>query len=173
MRTKAGWESRPTVDNTIKPWGSNEVIGEKDNKITFTLPDKRMVQPICFKNEGQEGINRLQQTELFRKNKKNYKFFSSNNISLFVSITKRELNAAKCIFKDLIAKKTEISSEIIFDGEELKVLFDYFEHIQTSIIFSYTAVEAFSNAAIPNNFVIEKINNKCVKETWNKRNIER
>ena len=25
----------PTVDNTIKPWGSDTVIGEKDNKITF------------------------------------------------------------------------------------------------------------------------------------------
>ena len=77
------------------------------------------------------------------------------------------------ILLGIVSFLTDISSEIIFDGEELKELFDYFEHIQTSIIFSYTAVEAFSNAAIPNNFVIEEVNNKGVKETWNKRNIER
>ena len=42
-----------------------------------------------------------------------------------------------------------------------------------SLIFIYTAVEAFSNIAIPPDYEIERINHKKVKEIWGKENIER
>jgi len=44
---------------------------------------------------------------------------------------------------------------------------------QALIICVYSAIEALSNVAIPNDFILTKKNNKGVIETWKKVNIER
>ena len=146
---------------------------KKENIVHFTIPDIRMVQPICIKNKNDVGFNRLQQIEKFKKQGKSYEFFSPNNISLFVSVAKRELKNAKNIFNQIHSEKISKNSYVTFNEKEIKTLYDYFESIQVSIIFSYIAVEAFSNAAIPNSFVLKKTNNKGVREIWDKSSIER
>jgi len=142
-------------------------------KVQISIPDKRMAQPICFNEKGSDRFLRLHQIENFKLKGKQFNFSSPNNISLFVNISKKELKASENIYKDLIQKKISSENIIQFSNTELKILYDYFEHLQISIIFSYSAVEAFVNACIPNSFSFEIINKKGVKEIWNKNNIER
>ena len=147
---------------------------EKENEeISFTFPDNRMVPPICYKDKRNGVITRLQQTEIFKHNRKEYQFLRPSNVGLFVNISLKELKLSQNIFNKFINKKMSNSNKILFEEKELTLLYDYFEHIQTSIIFSYTAVESFSNAAIPNNFSIDKINNRGILEIWDKNNIEK
>ncbi len=81
---------------------------------------------------------------------------------------------AKRLYSMLIYPKISTGkTKIIFDDSELEMLYNYFEHIQTSLIFIYTAVEAFANVAIPETFTYEKLNNKKVREIWGKEQIER
>ncbi|XDD52969.1 hypothetical protein AB3N62_10795 [Leptospira sp. WS4.C2] len=98
-------------------------------------------------------------------------FPAPNNISISLSIMKKCLSSARELHKKILRSSTNQKIEIT---EMLKPdFYNYFEQIQTSIIFSYIAIEAFSNAAIPDIFLFEKVNEKGIKETWNKENIER
>lgn len=98
-------------------------------------------------------------------------YTTPNNISLSLSLMKKSHNRAKTLFTKLISKNP--SNKINLRDEEMSELYDYFEEIQTSIIFSYIAVEAFTNAAIPEKYTFKKFNEKGIEETWNKENIER
>ncbi len=101
-------------------------------------------------------------------NNEKFCYSAPNNISLSLSLMKKSLKRG-LFFHDKLSKYKKDNSEDKFKSE----LYDYFEEIQTSIIFSYISVEAFSNAAIPDNYIYEKINDKGIKEMWNKENIER
>lgn len=52
-------------------------------------------------------------------------------------------------------------------------IYDYLEKLQISVLFTYTAVEAFANVAIPENFTYERINSKQIREVLSKTAIER
>ncbi len=107
-------------------------------------------------------------------NGKEFSFRTPNNIAVCLNVGNREYEMAKRLYSVLIFPKiTTEKTKIIFDDSELGMLYNYFEHIQTSLIFIYTAVEAFANVAIPETFTHEKLNNKKVKETWGKEQIER
>ena len=135
--------------------------------------DERMFQPIVYKERDKKGYFVLQQSERFKIKNKHITFFSPNTISLYVRISKKELILAKKLFIKLISSNLSTSETLIFERKNLNQLYDYFEHLLTSIMFSYTDVKAFCNSSIPNNFQTEVINNKGIKETWNKDNIER
>jgi hypothetical protein len=135
--------------------------------------DSRISRSIWFTDEiGEYSIEILPHEKIIWKDKK-IEFIKPNTVSLSLSISNKELLRAKGVFKTKI-------EPILFDGLKLRVknielqtLYDYLEAIQTSLIFSYNAVEAFSNISIPNSFTYEKTNQKGVKESWNKENIER
>jgi len=98
-------------------------------------------------------------------------FFPPNNISLTLSLMKKAYKKAFVMHKDLIRKKKE--KTIKLEEESRALLFDYFEEIVSSVIFAYVSVEAMANAAIPEDFKLEKVNEKGIKEIWSKENIER
>lgn len=98
-------------------------------------------------------------------------FFTPNNISMSLSLTKKSFKNAKRTFKALLNGRNE--KTIKLENKDKSLLYEYFEEITTSIIFAYIAVEAFTNAAIPEDFQYEKLNDKKVKEIWSKENIER
>ncbi len=52
-------------------------------------------------------------------------------------------------------------------------IFDYFEQLQVSVIFAFTAVESFANIAIPETFAYERVNSKGIREVLSKEDIER
>ncbi|OAS16764.1 hypothetical protein [Paenibacillus oryzisoli] len=146
---------------------------EKQRKVKVN--DIRMCQPVGFRSKEEQQIIFVQLTESFEHNEKNVYFYRPNNVSLCMNISKKESEKAKKIYKQLVEPKLSIedTKSIEFKEEETSTLYDYFEHIHTSLIFIYTAVEAFANLAIPNTFEYEKVNNKGIKEICNKENIER
>ncbi|MBX2968276.1 MAG: hypothetical protein KF803_02810 [Cyclobacteriaceae bacterium] len=93
-----------------------------------------------------------------------------NNISLSLSLMKKSMSRAHAKLKQLLSAGGKVLN---IDNDQKPLLFDYLEEIQTSVIFSYIAIEGFANAVIPENFQHDRINERGIKETWNKQNIER
>lgn len=137
-------------------------------------PDRRELRPIVIYAEKQKSTFVLGHNEIYNVDNVKINFTAPNNISICLNISEREYTIAKEKFLTLVQSKIKQNQQsITFDNNETKDLYDYFEHLQVSLIFAYTAVEAFGNIAIPENFTLEKINNKKVKEIWTKESIER
>ena len=135
--------------------------------------DPRELRPIVIRAKKQEQLIVLGHTEKYELNKQNISFVPPNNISICLNISAREYSTATEYFKKEIQKKLSSGNEIEFSKDKNKELYNYFENVQTSLIFSYIAVEAFANLTIPDDYELEQINNKKVKEVWNKESIER
>lgn len=98
-------------------------------------------------------------------------FFTPNNISLTLSLMKKSYKNAFNIHKELFGSKKE--KTIKMEESDQTELYNYFEEALSSIIFAYISVEAMANAAIPEEYEKEKVNEKGIKEIWSKENIER
>ncbi|WP_348810868.1 hypothetical protein [Flavobacterium maritimum] len=98
-------------------------------------------------------------------------YFSPNNISLSLSLMKKSYKKSQKQLNKLLENRNEKLIKLSENDKE--VLYEYFESITTSIIFAYIAVESFANAAIPEDYIYEKINDRKIKESWTKENIER
>lgn len=81
------------------------------------------------------------------------------------------------IYKDVLKVKLNEhnpKSTIDFKGNDLMKLFDYFELMESGIIFTYTAVESFINVSIPKDYIYTCKGKKAgISEQWNKNSIER
>ncbi|MGC3945547.1 MAG: hypothetical protein QM762_13690 [Chryseolinea sp.] len=93
-----------------------------------------------------------------------------NNISLSLSLMKKSISRAHAKLKQLLSTEGKVLN---IDADQKPLLFDYLEEIQTSAIFSYIAIEGFANAVIPEDFQYDRTNERGIKETWSKQNIER
>lgn len=103
---------------------------------------------------------------------KNIKFSYDvpNNISVSLNIVKKTSERAKKLYQNILKKEQNANK---YSEHNRNDLYDYFEEIQSSIIFSYITVEGLSNAAIPSNYKYTRINEKRIKEILHKENIER
>lgn len=144
------------------------------NKPSLDKKDLRGLRPLIIVAKKQEKTVALDHSEIYKLDNKKISFKAPNNISICLSISEREYDVAKDMFIRLVRPKLKSPKDNIeFETTEINDLYDYFEHLQISLIFIYTAVEAFANIAIPREFTYEKLNNKKVKEIWNKESIER
>jgi len=138
------------------------------------LPDRRQLRPVIIHAEKQDKTFVLGQNEIYELKDKKIDFTAPNNIAICLSISNKEYEIAIKKFLKLINPKLQSeNNRVTFNKSETSDLFDYFEHLQVSLLFAYTAVEAFGNIAIPKNYTLEKVNNKKVKEIWTKESIER
>lgn len=136
--------------------------------------DNRISRSIWFAENKSEypRINVLPYEKILIKGKK-IEFIKPNTISLSLSVSRKELVIAKDLFQKRISPILFSDIKLRVINKELQSLYDYFEAVQSSLIFSYIAVEGFCNISIPNNFTYEKENNKGIIEKWNKDSIER
>jgi hypothetical protein len=113
--------------------------------------------------------------------KKNITYFVPNNIALLLSVSEKSLQEAKKIHTKYFSnKEIELDLEkMTGDRKEMmnnasSLVCDYLESIQKSIVFSYTALEAFVNLSIPEGYeyTMEK-NSKGIYETYDKKAVER
>lgn len=142
----------PYDENSFK----NDIRDERSLKFHSKSNDK-----IYFFNKGKEA----------KHFEKKIIYFTPNSIALSLNLMKKSYKRSKELLKILLNNK---ESETIKLGEnDKKTLYDFFEEVTTSIIFSYISVESFANAAIPEDFIYERINDKRIKESLNKENIER
>lgn len=78
---------------------------------------------------------------------------------------------AKDLWTPEIIKSTSTGFTV---EDELPVLYDLFEQIILNVVFSYTALEAFSNTIIPDDFVFSRLrDDKKFEESYGKEQIER
>lgn len=127
--------------------------------------DKRSVAPVGIYSKNDKQCVVFQSTEQIKQKP----FVRPNNIALFLNRYEKNKKKAEIKYKELFEDK-KIKSYT--EGSDLTDLFDYFELIQESIIAIYTAVEAFANIAIPEDYKVRK-NSKGKEEIWNKDYIER
>lgn len=139
-----------------------------ENWYKSDLRDERSIK-LRSKADGKTYF--LAKNESSKVNDKVIDFSAPNNISVSLSLMKKSLKSAREIFKKIALSSSGNKIKIT---EELKPdFYDFFEQMQTSIIFSYIAIEGFCNAVIPEDYQFEKFNEKGIKETWSKENIER
>ena len=152
---------------------------------SFCLVDKRLMKPVChqsFNNgvlEGSMLIQSVDKVSISRRN--NVSYFVPNNIALLLSISNKSLKEAKAVYSKYFSNK-----EIELDLEKMtndrgkmmskasSLVCDYLESIQSSIVFGYTAIEAFVDLSIPEQYeyTTDK-NSKGISETYDKEAIER
>lgn len=96
-----------------------------------------------------------------------------NDIAIYSNISMSNLEKVKNFHKETIIprQKSGWGSKILKQNE-LKKYYDYFEIAITSIVFAYTAIEAFANTCIPNGFTYS-YTNKGEKFTDVKETIEK
>ncbi|MFT6908714.1 MAG: hypothetical protein ACJAS1_005417 [Oleiphilaceae bacterium] len=151
----------------------------------YDLIDNRLMKPILHNSyksgvlKGRMIVQDIDEVSLNNKNKITY--FVPNNIALLLSVSEKSLNNAKRIYSENfldeekefdLNKMTENRDDIMKSASSL--VCDYLENIQTSIVFGYTALEAFVNLSIPDGYEYTSAkNSKGISETYDKKAIER
>jgi hypothetical protein len=159
------------------------VVGTTTDR--YRLVDNRLMKPVChqsYESGALKGSMLIQDIDKVSLNKKsNITYFVPNNIALLLSVSNKSLQEAKKIHSKYFSNK-EIELDLdkmTGDRKEMmnnasSLVCDYLESIQTSIVFGYTALEAFVNLSIPDDYeyTVEK-NSKGISETYDKKAIER
>jgi len=172
-----------------KIYGNNKYLVFTKYPENYTMFDLRANKPICFKDDPTTGGNAsmvLQELDtLDIPNKLNGKkhdisYFAPNNVGILLSIANKSLAKAKKLFEEFLCLNTSTdSSEKDKPGKDAvinrsKLIYDYIELIQSCIVFGYTALEAFSNLSIPNDYEFKtEPNGKGIIEIYNKEAVER
>ncbi len=140
--------------------------------------DIRFNPPFLVTHED-SGVNLLmQEFDVVDYEDSRLLYYTPNQVSIFLSIAGRNVNAAKKTRKQILRDSSErdLLAEKKVDTEKLlnnsKRVCEFFEAIQTAVVFAFTAIESFVNLSIPANYVYEKKTKRCV-EQYDKSKIER
>lgn len=159
------------------------VVGTTPDR--FELGDARLMKPVChqtYDNGILQGSMLIQDIDEVSLNKKSsITYFVPNNVALLLSVSKKALISAQRTYTDNLS-----NPEIVLDLNKMEgdrkammnnassLVCDYLESIQTSIVFGYTALEAFVNLSIPSDYKYTTAkNSKGISETYDKIAIER
>ncbi|MDR2275346.1 MAG: hypothetical protein LBF27_30845 [Sphingobacterium sp.] len=139
---------------------------------THTLFDKRQKKPIVYRVAEYNEDYTVQQIDTFKFGKSSLRFITPNFISLNMNSHERALKNAKEIYQQLVKPKQKENQLFEFSEQETVLLYDYFEYIQTAIISITTAIEALTNALIPEDYILKE-KDKGEDKELNKGEIER
>jgi len=155
----------------------------------YRIFDLRSNKPICFKESpisGGEGSMVLQEIDTIESNaringkKNDIQYVAPNNVGMLLSIAQKSLESARTMYDGYLdPKKIDHQSTIpSSDNSDLLVtrskrIYDYIEMIQSSVVFGYTAIEAFVNLSLPEAYEYRFTNNKGITELYDKKSIER
>lgn len=151
----------------------------------FKVSDPRLNKPVCHQQiKGGEitGSMLLQDlnTAIIDRNKE-ITYFCPNNIAMLLSVNSKSLGQAKILYSDFFQNPSNTFELEKIEGNKKKFLnvisskvCDYIEHINTAIVFGYTALETFANLSIPVGYTYETQHRyKGIKEIYDKEAIER
>ncbi len=159
------------------------VVGTTPDR--FELSDTRLMKPVChqkYENGSLQGSMLIQDIDKVSLSKKtSITYYVPNNVALLLSVSDKALLAAKKTYTDNFTNPDIVLNLDKMKGDKKELMnsasslvCDYLENIQTSIVFGYTALEAFVNLSIPENYTYttEK-NNKGISELFDKKALER
>ena len=163
-------------ENILKP---NKYYNSFNHQFTFGGPTDENLYKTDIRDERLIRLFSKKENKVFTLAKSNevklktgtVSFSSPNNTSLSLSIMKKSYKRALSLYKKL--KLDKVNGNFQIELKNKSILFDYFEEIISSLIFSYVSVETMTNAAIPADYQYENFNERGIKEIWSKENIER
>jgi len=137
------------------------------------LFDKRVQKPVVYRvGDLNEDIT-MQEILTCKLGKCKLRFDRPNNTSIFLSSSDRELKQAKTIYNSLIKPKITQRELFNLSNEDNILLYDYLEHIQSSIVMAFTAIECLANELLPTDFIYkQKVQGGEIRE-FNHKEIER
>jgi hypothetical protein len=151
----------------------------------YRIDDPRLNKPVCHQQieEGKvTGSMLLQDIETASiDGVKEITYFCPNNVAVLLSVSSKSLGKAKDLYEKFFhSSDTEFRIEKIEEDKKAflnrasSTVCDYIEHVQTSVVFAYTALETFANLSIPEGYLYHTENkSKGVRETYDKDAIER
>jgi hypothetical protein len=151
----------------------------------YQIADIRLNKPVCHQQieDGKVTGSMLLQdleTTLIGEGKE-ITYFCPNNIAVLLSVSSKSLAKAKQLYEEFFnSPSIEFRPEKIegdkkaFLNRVSKTVCDYIEHVQTSVVFAYTALETFANLSIPYGYTYQTENkSKGIVEIYDKEAIER
>ena len=146
----------------------------------YKIFDKRIMKPITyqlsFEEEKTEGSMVSQVIDDVTVSKKKLEYFVPNNVGILLSIAKKSTEQAKSYYyKHFVdVNQNDVSEDkIALIKKRSSEVCNYIELIQSSIVFTYTSLEAFSNLSIPENyFHIQQVKNKGIEEDIIKKQLK-
>lgn len=150
----------------------------------YDIFDSRINKPVWHRKleNGQEvGSMVLQELDEIAYPKNPFEFFAPNNVGMLLSICHNYRDQAKELYKSAIDPNLHDHSVTKSKTDKKRFLQDksilaanYIELIQIAVVFAYTAVEAFVNLSIPDDYKYEvRVKNKGITEIYDKTAIER
>ena len=151
----------------------------------YQIADIRLNKPVCYqqiedgKITGSMLLQDLDTTPI--EEGKEITYFCPNNIAVLLSVSSKSLAKAKQLYEEFFnSPSTEFRLEKIegdkkaFLNRVSKTVCDYIEHVQTSVVFAYTALETFANLSIPYGYTYQTENkSRGIVEIYDKEAIER
>ena len=149
-------------------WGRGRRVAKTlsikiENVANFDTRAKKLVWKHNGKDIFEPKMNKVVITKENTLKNEHISFYEPNNIGILLSIMKKSKEEALKLF----AEKIE-PCFTVFENEQTleyynknKIVYDFIEKMQTAIVFGYTAIEAFINVSIDDNYIYRK---KTVKE---------
>lgn len=152
----------------------------------YKIVDIRSMKPRCYIDSKDmdkcmvlQELDEVQFDTKISGEKNILSYYTPNNVGILLSIANKSLERAKKIYDENInPDKHNHILKYSNGSEEIKnksvIVYDFIEAIQTSIVFGYTAIEAFTNLSINPEYKYESdVSNKGTIEIYGKEAIER
>lgn len=157
-------------------WKSAIVLEEGNDFSNFKVFDARFNSPFITDSPSKDENILLQYVDKIIIEENNFSYFTPNNVALHFSIASRSGIAAIDLLKRIKSRAKKKTHTDRYDRKALindsKLVCEYLEQIQTSVVFSFTAIESFVNLSIPSEYTHE-VKTKRKTEMYNKEQIER
>jgi hypothetical protein len=151
----------------------------------YRIADPRLNKPVCHqqiesgKITGSMLLQDLETAPIERG--KEITYFCPNNVAVLLSVSFKSLGNAKELYEKFFhSPSMEFRLEKIKEDKKTFLnrvsitVCDYIEHVQTAVVFAYTALETFANLSIPEGYLYHTENkSKGIRETYDKEAIER
>ena len=169
----------------LKGKNNNEFLVITKYPQDYQIFDIRSNKPICYKDESKEDISMVLQemdsvSVNFSGKNTRIDYFAPNNVGMLLAISSKAMHMAKKLYDEgiLFQQEDEAKTNSANSKDKIvansQIVYDYIEMIQICIVFGYTALEAFTNLSIPDDYEYKtKPNSKGVIEIYDKEAIER
>lgn len=155
---------------------NKEIIITSVSPERYVKFDNRSLKPIYLTETGKNIGAVIEELDYIKSDnlKEKVEYIPPNGVAIQLSIVDECINKLKELkiseeFRK--NKKDKLLKESVYDNS--KIIYEQISLVETAIVFGYTALETFANLSIPEEYEYSLINNKQIKETYNRESIER
>lgn len=137
---------------------------------SLSAKDHRFNLPVGIFQESDSSVGIFQELLITKIEGIEVSVAAPNEIALAIGVSQHAFERAGKLWGRMRA--TIKNTKTIY-GEEVVEFYDFLEEVQTSIVFSYKAVESLCNALIPDDYIYEEKDGKGIVHLYGKDQIER